>query len=172
MTTQRATLIAPSLELEAELLQMAEEFLAAGEDRYKSALEDFPAFIRNIEFYNRGVDLPQGHVPASTFLLACENSLIGRSSFRHRLSPKLEKEGGHIGYDIRPSERRKGYGTLILKLTLKKAKELGLDRVLLTCDSDNIASARIIVKNGGKLHEQVISDISGKPISQYWIELM
>ena len=71
---------------------------------------------------------------------------------------------------MRPSERRKGYGTLILELTLEKAKDLGLDKVLLTCDTDNVASAKIIEKNGGKLAGQAISNKNGKQISRYWIE--
>jgi predicted acetyltransferase len=96
--------------------------------------------------------------------------VIGQSSLRHHLNPSLEREGGHIGYNIRPSERRKGFGTMILSLTLEKAKGIGLTRVFVTCDTDNVASARIIEKNGGRLQGQVISERSGKLINQYWIE--
>ena len=110
-------------------------------------------------------------MPENEFWLVSENRVLGRVKLRHRLLPALEHEGGHIGYDIRPLERQKGYGTLLLKLTLLKAKELGLNRVLLTCDTDNIGSAGIIEKNGGVLSGQAISKKSGKPISQYWIEL-
>ena len=110
-------------------------------------------------------------MPENTFWLVLNSRILGRSKLRHWLTPELEHEGGHIGYDIRPSERRKGYGTLILELTLKRAKSLGFGRVLLTCDTDNVASARIIEKNGGKHSGQAVSNRSGKPISQYWIEL-
>lgn len=150
---------------------MAKEYQAAGYDRYKSAIEDFSAFMHNLELHAKGIDLPPGRVQSTTFWLACHHHIIGRSTLRHRLTPELEKEGGHIGYDIRPSERRKGYGTLILKLTLEKAKAMGMSRVLVTCDADNLGSARIIEKNSGRLQGQVISDKSGKVISQYWIEL-
>ena len=97
--------------------------------------------------------------------------MLGRSTLRHWLNPALENEGGHIGYDIRHSERRKGYGLLILKLTLLKAKDLGLSRVLLTCDADNIGSAQIIENNSGVLSGRVVSEKNGKLILQYWIEL-
>jgi len=171
MIKQEVTLTGPSEELRSALLAMAEEYQAAGDDRYKSAIKDFSAFMHDLELYAQGLDLPPGWVQATTFWLVCDNHIIGRSTLRHHLTPELEREGGHIGYDIRPSERRKGYGTLILKLTLEKAMSLGLSRVLVTCDADNLASARIIEKNGGKLQGQVISDRSGKVVSQYWIEL-
>ena len=83
--------------------------------------------------------------------------------------PHLEKEGGHIGYDIRPSERRKGYGTVLLALTLKKAQELGLHEVLVTCDSDNVDSVRIIEKNGGELIGRAVSEHTGKEVNRYRI---
>jgi predicted acetyltransferase len=85
--------------------------------------------------------------------------------------PALEHHGGHVGYAIRPSERLKGYGTRLLALTLDKAREMGLGRVLVTCDTDNFASVRVIEKNGGVLENQVISNRSGKMISRYWIAL-
>jgi len=97
--------------------------------------------------------------------------ILGESRLRHSLTPALEHHGGHIGYVIRPSQRRKGYGTLILALTLEKARALGIQRVRITCDTDNTGSVRIIEKNGGILSAQVISERSGKLISQYWIDL-
>lgn len=165
-----AILIEPTAELESEFLTMAEEYRTTGNDRYKPAIEDFPGFLRGLVSYSRGVDLPPGRVQASAFWLVRAGHIIGRSTLRHYLTPELEPEGGHIDYDIRPSQRRRGYGTLILKLTLEKAKGLGLRRVLITCDLDNVASARIIEKNGGELHGQSISEESGKPVYQYWIE--
>ena len=164
-------LIEPAEELRAEFLSMAEEYAAAGEDRYQTALEDFDAYVRDLLDGPRDVNLPPGRVPSSTFWLAAGRRLIGRSSIRHRLTPELEYEGGHIGYDIRPSERRRGYGTLILRLTLEKARGLGLGRVLLTCDASNVASARVIERNGGRLREQAVSRRSEELISRYWIEL-
>jgi predicted acetyltransferase len=97
---------------------------------------------------------------------------VGASRLRHALTPALEDIGGHIGYDIRPTERRKGYGTRLLALMLHKAKALGLARVFLTCDTENVASAKIIEKNGGVLASQSVSPRAGVLVSRYWIELM
>ncbi len=171
INSSNACLIEPNKEMVAEFLAMAEEYKAAGSDRYKSALENFPAYLEQVSNYARGVKLNTDCVPASEFWLVDGGKIVARSKLRHRLNRALEHEGGHIGYDVRPSERRKGYGTLILELTLEKAGELGLDKVLLTCDTDNVASAKIIEKNGGKLVGEVISEKSGKQISRYWIEI-
>ena len=150
---------------------MAEEYRAAGSDRYKSALENFPVYLEQVLSYARGVELNTDRVPESEFWLVDDGKIVARSKLRHRLNSALEHEGGHIGYDVRPSERQKGYGTLILKLTLEKAKKLGLNKVLLTCDTDNIASAKIIEKNGGELAGHAVSQKNGKQISRYWIEI-
>lgn len=171
MDQREISLIEPVVKLEAAYLAMANEFLADGDLRYESALDDFSAYFERLLTSARGENLPPDRVPESEFWLVSSNRVLGRSKLRHRLIPALEHEGGHIGYDIRPSERQKGYGTLILKLTLLKAKDLGLSRVLLTCDADNIGSIRIIENNCGALSGKAISKKSGKPILQYWIEL-
>jgi predicted acetyltransferase len=166
----------PSIAFESEFLSMTEEFQAAGYERSQRDFDlirnDFPAYIRRLDEASRDIGLKPGHVPSTTFWLVANSiQIIGESRLRHWLTTALEHEGGHIGYAIRPSERRKGYGTCILALTLEKAGDLGLNRVLLTCDTDNIGSARIIERNGGKLASRGISNSSGKPISRYWIDL-
>jgi predicted acetyltransferase len=155
---------------------MVEEYRSTGEGRYQdlpSAEEGgFRVYIRHLEDMTRGAGLPPGYVPTSTFwLLRGGTTIIGVGRLRHRLTPDLEHEGGHIGYDIRPLQRRKGYGTRLLALVLERARAFGLERVLLTCDSDNTGSARIIQKNGGVLAGQAISRRTGKLISRYWIDL-
>lgn len=173
MTPQNLKLIAPTAELKAEFLAMAQESLDAGETRYEPALENFDAYLNNSIRNALGKNLPPKIVQENLFWLTDDHRRIyGRSSLRHRLTPALENIGGHIGYDIRPAERRKGFGTLILELTLEKAKNLGLRRVLITCDTDNTGSAKIIEKNGGRLSEQEFSDTAGKMISRYWIEIL
>lgn len=171
MRAPEATLIEPAEELRPEFLAMAEEYALAGDARYRPALEDFPAFLRRLLDGARGVGLRPGGVPCSTFWLTTGRRPVGVSRIRHRLTPELEDEGGHVGYDIRPSERMKGYGKLILTLTLAEARRLGLKRALLTCDADNVASAKVIEWNGGRLRSQAVSERSGKLISRYWIEL-
>jgi predicted acetyltransferase len=113
--------------------------------------------------------LKSGRVPASEFWLSDDDKFIGRLSLRHELNEYLLKMGGHIGYEIRPSKRRQGYGTEILRLGLEKARELGLLKVLVTCDEDNIGSKKIIEHNGG-IFENAI-EIEGDPVKnlRYWI---
>ena len=91
-------------------------------------------------------------------------------SIRHTLSDHLREFGGHIGYEIRPSARRRGYGTLILKLALERARELGISPVLVTCDVDNLGSRGVIEANGGELEgEFEVPQYHDKPIRRYWI---
>lgn len=164
-------LVKPCAELRSAFLEMADEFHLADDDRYDAAREDFTAYLERVEQFAAGRDLPPDRVPSYEYWLMSDGRLIGRSGLRHRLTRSLENEGGNIGYDIRPSERRKGYGTLILKLTLEKARELGLDGVLVTCDEDNTGSGRIIETNGGVLNGQGVSEKSGKSVLRYWIDL-
>jgi len=94
---------------------------------------------------------------------------IGEVAIRHRLNDALNLRGGHIGYVIRYNEWGKGYGTLMLKLALEQAKKRGLDKVLITCNDSNIASARVMEKNGCIL-ENVI-EVEGQPVRRYWRSL-
>lgn len=154
------------------LLEMAKEYLDAGEDhRYGSALDDAAGYIADLRRMASGIDLPDHLVRENTFWAVRGTRMLGQVRLRHELTEGLRIEGGHIGYDVRPSERRKGYGTEMLRLGLEKARAIGLERVMLTCDTDNIASAKIIESNGGKLTGTAASPRSGKTINQYWIEL-
>jgi predicted acetyltransferase len=119
----------------------------------------------------KGENLPEGAVPSQTYFLYCGAKIIGRSELRRELNPELEQKGGHIGADIRRSERKKGYGALILALTLEKAREAGLESVLVSCDESNAASARTIEKCGGVLVKNVVEKETQNVISHYLIEL-
>lgn len=165
-------LVEPSTELEAAFRAMAAEWRAAGEDRFVQASGDFAVYVEWLEGQKDPENLPPGWVPGSTFwLVTGDGRVVGTSRLRHWLTPDLELEGGNIGYDVRPSERGKGYGSALLALTLDKARELGLDEVLVTCDTDNLASARIIEKNGGRFVGQGVSEESRKLVSRYRIAL-
>ncbi len=95
--------------------------------------------------------------------------IYGAVNIRHKLTDQLMTEGGHIGYDIRPSKRNHGYGTKILEIALKKACKMGIGKVLVTCRKQNIYSAKIIENNGGKFDSEIEND---RKISlRYWIEL-
>ena len=145
------------------------------ERRIRQIEGDFAAYIREITDQKGGIRLPTGEVvpkvPFSVFWLAEDDEFIGEAQIRHRLNAYLVKEGGHIGYGIRPAWRRQGYGKLILALALEKCRELGIERALITCMQDNVASARIIEANGGVL-ENVIDHPAGRgPLRRYWISL-
>jgi predicted acetyltransferase len=168
-----AHIVLPSEDLGREFLDMVNELDQAGDFfGFERARTDLPAYLHMLRSEAAGLGLRPGYVPVTTFwLIDASDRLLGESRLRHLLTPELEEYGGHIGYVIRPSERRKGFGTLILAHTLMKARELGLSRVRLTCDSSNTASARIIERNGGVLSGYGISPVNGNRTSQYWIEL-
>jgi predicted acetyltransferase len=177
MCLKTVRLIEPSVELESEFMALVQEFVAAGGYQrwgYELVIEDgnFGKYVRDRLDWKEGKNLPEGWVPGSTFwLVRGDNVIVGTSSLRHRLTEHLRNIGGHIGFNIRPSERGKGYGTAILALTLEKAKELGLKRVLVTCDDNNIASAKVIEKNGGILEDKYSNDKLEQHKRRYWIEL-
>ena len=114
-------------------------------------------YLQVLAEHARGENLPPNHVP-STFLFAFAASrIVGRVSIRHELNEFLMRVGGHIGYAVVPEFRRQGYATAMLRLSLQIARDtLGIERVLVTCDDDNVGSIRTIEKNGGVL-ENVIS---------------
>jgi predicted acetyltransferase len=172
MTNEIIKLIEPTPSLRDDFYFLAEEFSAEGDRRYQRAIADFDRFTEQCSDEAVNPNLAPGKVPQSTFwLVRGGQRILGCSRLRHTLNAFLEEEGGHIGYDVRPSERRRGYGTLLLYLTLEKARDLGLKRVLVTADSANVASWRIIEKNGGVLHDEAISQHTGELLRKYWIEL-
>jgi predicted acetyltransferase len=116
--------------------------------------KDFEKYIKKINNYSKSAPLLRGSVPESTFWIIDDDEYVGRVSIRHKLTKELEEKGGHIGIDIRPSKRGKGYGKNALNLALKKAAEIGLNKVLLTCKSTNIPSKKIIESNDGKLIDE------------------
>lgn len=117
-----------------------------------------------------GKNLKPDRVPQTTYWLVEGDEFIGRVAIRHRLNERLEQMGGHIGYIIRPSKRGQGYGTMILRLALEKAREMGLSRVCITCDPANAASRKMIERCGG-VRQDVIT-FEGAPVARYWIGLV
>ena len=152
------------------------EIRAVGEPPAPWVLErhadDFAGLVRWLNEQSQGVGLKEGWVASSTFWLASSDErILGVVNLRHKLTDKLRDFGGHIGYGVRPSERNKGYATRMLRLTLDKARALGIHRVLVTCDADNIASQRVILKNGGVLDSESYSEQAGRVTQRYWIDL-
>ena len=128
-------------------------------------------WLRRVNNESNGI-LEDDRVPSSFYFLMDEGRIIGSISVRHNLNNEfLKKYGGHIGYNIRPSERGKGYGTEMLYLALFKCEELGLSDVMITCKKDNIASAKVIEANGGKLHEEVYIPEEDDIFKIYWVNV-
>jgi len=176
MSEQSATLVRPTPALEAAFRAMVADYAAAGEDRYQSIPEldrgDFAGYVRRLREESRGAGLPTGYVPQSTWWLVGDGGqVLGVSRLRHRLNDHLRVTGGHIGYDVPPSRRRRGCGRRLLALTLAEARARGIRRALLTCLDDNAASARIIEANGGALQDVIHSEEIGGPLRRYWIDL-
>ena len=176
--TSNLSLVDPSLKYAAAFTAMAEEFQAAGEKRYDRILPllrgDFPAHLIRLEQLARGENLPEGYVASREFWLLEEDTgrILGAIRLRTKeMTPRLEQIDGQIGYNVRPCARNAGYATRMLAILLEKIREEGWARVLITCNSDNLASARVIEKNGGRLQNRVLEEETGKWISRYWIEL-
>lgn len=160
----------PSERLQRAFSDMAAEFAEHGNPRYVRDAQAFPAFLSRVRNEREARGLLPEAVPMSLFWLVRDHEILGSSRLRHTLTPELEQLGGNIGYDIRPSERRRGFGTILLRLTLERARAMGLTRVRITCDADNIGSIRVIENNGGVLDAEVLSPERGKLLRQYWIE--
>ena len=117
--------------------------------------------------------VPEGKVLATQFLAVRESDgrLVGMIQVRHYFNAYLEKYAGHIGYSVRPNERRQGYAKEMLRLVLPYCKGLGLDRVLITCDADNEGSRRTILSNGGVYESTVHEPDEDINLERYWITL-
>jgi predicted acetyltransferase len=164
-------LIEPALSWQTAFLEMAAEFAAISDRRYQAALDNFASCFRCLQQRARGDNLPPGRVRETIYWGLDGSALIGSIRLRHELTPRLQEIGGHIGYEVRPSRRRQGYGTQMLALTLDRARQFGLPGVLITCGTDNHGSARMIEKNGGTLTYRGMIEGYTKPISRYWIDL-
>ncbi len=170
------SLIEPCADLKETYVSLVKEFLTNNEPLVPFPLnypyEDFDTLITKLNEHSRNIGLPEGFVANSTFwLVNNERELLGVSNLRHELTPSLEREGGHIGYGVRPSQRRKGYASVLLKKTIERAKARGLVRVLITCGKSNIASARVILKNGGIFDCEGYLEDRGEIVQRYWINL-
>lgn len=172
---EQLRLIKPTIKLKNEYLDMLEDWKKAGEKLVPWVLSfdpsNFPAMLEKLEHMSLGIGLNENQVESSTYwLVNDENRVLGATNIRHRLNESLLKKGGHIGYGIRPSERRKGYATEILRLAMEIAREKGMKRALVTCDAENLGSARTILKNGGVLETEIIEN--GVSCQRYWIDLI
>ena len=165
-------LIFPNRSHEHEALAYKREFIDNGEKHipgggglYQS--EDYYDWLRKIS--NASKTPPPGWVKSSTYFAFDGEKIVGTIQIRHELNESLLTIGGHIGYAVRPSERRRGCATEMLSLALAECRALGIKKALVTCDAGNAGSARTIIKNGGVLENEFIEP-DGNIVSRYWIE--
>ena len=154
------------------LNDMMEEWYATGEKIIPYAIRRLD--YRQFDEYMNALEIKDdtsGFVPDSTFFCLDEGRdiFVGAVNIRHYLNDSLLLNGGHIGDGVRPSERRKGIATEMINLALNECKKIGIDKVLMVCDKDNIGSAKSIQKNGGILENEVIVD--GIVEQRYWITI-
>ncbi|MFE4712702.1 GNAT family N-acetyltransferase [Paenibacillus sp. NPDC056722] len=112
---------------------------------------DFPKFLKGKVDMSEGTNLPPHYVPQTTYWLLVNSRPVGIGKLRHYLNDDLRRSGGHIGYTIRPSERSKGYGYIILNELIKAAKQKKIRELLLTCNEVNLSSRKVIEANSGRL---------------------
>lgn len=169
-------LVKPSKELEKSILEYRQEYFNFGETHINGSCgiayyDDFNEWLNNVLSIEKD-KLSRDNVHASTFFSVrkSDNKIIGSIQLRHFLTEDLEMHGGHIGYGIRPTERKKGYGKQQLLLALETAREIKLPKVMISCDKDNIASSRTAISCGGILTcENYFKD---KEQQVFWINLV
>lgn len=168
-------LIRPTKEYETQVMNYRHEFIMNQESMDGTGglrnFENYSEWLEYISDNSNEASVHEGLVPASQFLAISisDNRLIGMIDIRHKLNEYLYQYAGNIGYSIKKSERRQGYATTILSLALEKAKELNIHKILITCDSENIASAKIIINNGGILENEIPED--DRITQRYWISI-
>ena len=135
---------------------------------YRPALKNFHRYIHKLQQHRNGKELPFHEVPYSTFWLTDgDKKIYGNLRIRHQILPVY----GNVGYDIRPSFRGRGLGTLMLSLGLDKARDLRLERLKVACDEKNAASIRTIEKNGGQFLERIYDRRTRLYVLRFLIEL-
>jgi len=156
----------------SQLIDMLDEWYSTGEKIIpysirKNDYHDFINYMRNLDVKDNNGEL----VPDSTFFCLDEerNIFVGAVNIRHYLNDSLLLNGGHIGDGVRPSERRKGFATEMISLALLECKKIGINKVLMVCDKENIGSAKSILNNGGVLENEII--VNGKTEQRYWIDI-
>lgn len=170
-------LIAPNRSYVRQAAEYRREFLDAGDSMDGTGslrqAENAGQWLDSLEPLSRRETTPPHLVPATqlVFVREADDRLVGMIQIRHCLNDYLAKFGGHIGYSVRPSERRKGYAGAMLAAALPVCRELGLERVLITCSEDNEASRRTILSNGGVYESTVLEPGDAAGTERYWIEL-
>lgn len=175
---ENVILVKPDESYAGEISSYREEMLLAGSSMDGTGslrrVEDPLEWLRQNAILECLETLPEGKVPATQFVLTAPDTgrIYGMLQVRHELNEYLRRFAGHIGYSVRPTERRKGYAKKMLKQALKFCKEeLGMDRVMVSCLVNNEASRRTILACGGVFEEKVYEHFEHVWLEKYWITL-
>jgi predicted acetyltransferase len=171
----------PSVELEASHRSFVAEVRAAGEELIPWVLafpsESFADYVAQLRDAARGIGISEGKVSHATYWLVetrddGPREIVAVANVRFELNDQLLRHGGHVGYGVRPSARRRGFATTILQLALAELRARGIDRALVTCDPSNTGSAKAIAHNGGVLAEIEFLPELEHDVARYWIDLI
>ncbi|MCL2670436.1 MAG: GNAT family N-acetyltransferase [Clostridiales bacterium] len=170
-------LVFPTEEMEAAATAFVAEILHNGEAYINggagiTAAASYAEWLQTLRNNLHEDTVQDGRIPSTTYF-ACrksDNAIVGIIDIRHRLNDFLYNWGGHIGYGVRPTERRKGYATQMLALALQDCKRLSIENVLVVCNHDNEISRATILKNGGIFCNELPAP-DGKLIQRYWIDI-
>ena len=169
-------LLKPTMEYADDIIKFRQELLDANSEfagcGYLKNCSSADEWLRIIEMRENEETCPKDGVTSNSYIAVriSDNKIIGIIDFRHHINhPILSVWGGHMGYTVRPNERKKGYAKKMLLQNLQNCKNYGLDKVLITCDCDNIASEKTIIANGGKFEKEICVD--DKKYKRYWIQL-
>lgn len=167
----------PTGEYAGQIVAYRQEFLDAGDSMDGTGslrrVEDPEEYIKICEDYEDPRKVPAHLVPATQFFFIRrhDNRLVGMIQIRHCFNDYLEKYAGHIGYSVRPGERRKGYAKAMLKMALPFCREIGIEKVLITCMDGNIGSEKTILANGGVYETTVHEPDKNRELKRFWITL-
>jgi predicted acetyltransferase len=171
-----AVAIAPSVEYADAFLAMLDDFDTNdphNTEFYAPARRDFVAYVQSLRDEEAGINLPKGYVPCThRWLLSPDGAIVGVTRLRHKIdTPFLAQHGGHIGYDVAPSKRKRGYGHLAMAVGLREARRVGLSRVLLYTGEENLPSRATIERAGGTLEEVAYSEFWKERVCKYWVSV-
>lgn len=174
-TSGELELIFPTSEYRQQLEEYMQEHIDNNEhelvgDGGFDVLRDFDKWLEKINNDLSEKTIKGSSIPSTVYLgvRKTDNKVVGILQIRHKLSDYLYQNAGHIGDGVRPSERRKGYATEMIGLAIKKCEKMGMKKILMICDKENIGSAKSIMNNGGILEDEIVTD-DGKVNQRYWI---
>ena len=164
----------PSDEHATQIMEYRQEFLAAGDSMDGCGslrqTENATEYIKSCREKEDPATVPAHLVPATQFFLIrkADNKIIGMIQVRHRFNEYLEKYAGHIGYSVRPSERRKGYAKQMLAMALPYCRARSIKKALVCCVEGNVGSEKTILANGG-VYESTVEN-NGRRLKRFWID--